>query len=272
MHYDWKSIVITGQKERLGSEGEAPRFAAPADFIQFLREYGPGYTVPERLRLYGQSRDRDWDLLAINVDYSPAIKWLIQNIPLPLPPLSFPEPGSLTIFGGTPCGALLAWVTDGPPDEWPIIVFHSRDGAGNDRLLDMRFSEFLVRFIADPEFLAEFKDAGRPALQTVEWHAVMPGIVNHAPRSERRLSEPEAIKAAKPPGPDEYELIACTRHSIQELDPSDRPPLSRTDSDVWVVKMERVAPGGGRLPVGGTVWALVHPGSVSFKHRPPFPE
>ncbi|MEV6490990.1 SMI1/KNR4 family protein [Actinoplanes sp. NPDC051633] len=38
----------------------------------------------------------------------------------------FPEPGGLLVWGGTSNGDRLCWLTEGPPDEWPVIVWTPR--------------------------------------------------------------------------------------------------------------------------------------------------
>ncbi|MCT9010269.1 SMI1/KNR4 family protein [Streptomyces rhizosphaerihabitans] len=45
-----------------------------------------------------------------------------KRLPYPL----YPAPGALLIWGGSPDADRLCWLTEGPPDTWPVVVW-SRD-------------------------------------------------------------------------------------------------------------------------------------------------
>jgi hypothetical protein len=63
-------------------------------------------------------------------------------LPYPL----FPEAGGLLPVAITDNGDTIHWLTNGPPDEWTIVVQDSR--APECEAYDMAFTDFLARWIA----------------------------------------------------------------------------------------------------------------------------
>ena len=117
--------------------------ALPSDYRALVERYGRGEfndlwsvfppfgpdTLTDQIAVLEVDRDvrRDWP-----ADY-----------PYPL----YPEPGGLLIWGAGSDGHRLCWLTEGRPDEWPVVVWHVRDG--DYELRRAGAAEVLASLVAD---------------------------------------------------------------------------------------------------------------------------
>jgi hypothetical protein len=59
---------------------------------------------------------------------------------------AFPKPGGLLPFGGDSNGGNIFWITDGPPEHWPLVVYNWRGGCDSERH-EMPLVDFLVGWL-----------------------------------------------------------------------------------------------------------------------------
>ncbi|MEU4428650.1 SMI1/KNR4 family protein [Actinoplanes sp. NPDC024001] len=96
----------------------------PADFKELLVSYGTGrfldYLLPYPVAGSGMTLRLN-TLLLEGHEFSRAMfpEWY----PYPI----YPEAGGLLLWGGTQHGHNLCWLTEGEPDEWPVIVWQPDD-------------------------------------------------------------------------------------------------------------------------------------------------
>ena len=129
-------------------------FALPAGYRWLAETYGPG-VFDDFLRLYVPG-DGALDLVAGTAMYSGINRsWLADDDP---PPFGF-DPGRLVVWADTDEREALFWSTDGPPDEWPVIVESFEDlgtwrydGACEDLLLMLLEGTVEVPYIFTESF------------------------------------------------------------------------------------------------------------------------
>ncbi|MEU5655749.1 SMI1/KNR4 family protein [Streptomyces sp. NPDC047737] len=116
------AVVVDGQ----GDWAEAERVLGtrlPEDYKQLVAAYGRGdFWGALCLRTpFGESNPVPLtaDLLD---DYGPLREDAPEDYPYPL----FPEPGGLLAWAVTESAAHVCWLTEGPPDAWPVVIW-SRD-------------------------------------------------------------------------------------------------------------------------------------------------
>jgi hypothetical protein len=98
----------------------------PSDFKAFTELYGSG-TIDDFLYLFNPfTQGQNGNLLAEKNRVLAAYRQTRARFPerLPLPP--FPEQGGVLPLGRTDNGDELYWVTQGPPDQWPVMLLASR--------------------------------------------------------------------------------------------------------------------------------------------------
>ncbi len=92
--------------------------ALPQDYKDFVRLYGEGQFM-EFLSVY------------VPYSWSPYVQLLAEAKAMHLvfsgdpgfPYTLWPEPGGLLVWGGTDFGDYLFWLTDGPPDDWRVVMW-----------------------------------------------------------------------------------------------------------------------------------------------------
>jgi hypothetical protein len=119
----------------------------PADFKAFTELYGSG-KVDDFLYLFNPfTQGQDGNLLAEKNRVLAAYRQTRARFPerLALPP--FPEKGGVLPLGRTDNGDELYWVTQGPPDLWPVMLLASR--AALQELQPMPVTGFLGALAAN---------------------------------------------------------------------------------------------------------------------------
>jgi hypothetical protein len=99
--------------------------ALPSDFKDLIARYGRGefcdlvflYPPFGECTLQGYGIDILRDEREIRDEFP-------EDYPYPL----HPEPGGLLVWGGTGNGQRLCWLTEGSPEEWPVVVWSPRGG------------------------------------------------------------------------------------------------------------------------------------------------
>jgi hypothetical protein len=112
----------------------------PQDYKDFVRIYGHGYfmqflgvTVPRSSN--GNTRlEKQVPLVSkIFAEFDPP-----DDRPYPM----WPTPGGLIPFGATDNGDYLFWLSRGPPEDWPVVVWDR--GLGKYELLECSLTGFLA--------------------------------------------------------------------------------------------------------------------------------
>jgi hypothetical protein len=111
-HGDWAAAEAT-----LG-------LSLPADFKALVGRYGRGEFC-DLLYVYSPFGGRtlvDYGVQILADDREVRAEFP-QDYPYPL----YPEPGGLLVWGESSNGHRLCWLTEGAPDDWPVVVWHPRD-------------------------------------------------------------------------------------------------------------------------------------------------
>jgi len=100
----------------------------PVDYKALIGLYGSGAFI-DFLGLYNPFDVRKTVALAPNIhSMGEANRTILALSPDYLPHPPFPAPGGLLPFASTSSAHYLYWVTNGPPDKWPVVVHLVRSG------------------------------------------------------------------------------------------------------------------------------------------------
>lgn len=96
----------------------------PADYKALVSRYGLGLFHDVTVLTPFDTHPEGWaNLLAVGRDllddYGPLRDEFPEDFAYPL----FPEPGGLLPWAGDGNGARMCWLTSGPPDQWPVVVW-----------------------------------------------------------------------------------------------------------------------------------------------------
>jgi hypothetical protein len=98
----------------------------PRDFKAFTERYGSG-KIDDFLYLFNPfTKGPDGNLLVERDRVLAAYRQTRTRFPERLAWPPFPEPGGVLPLGRTDNGDELYWVTQGPPDQWPVALVESR--------------------------------------------------------------------------------------------------------------------------------------------------
>jgi hypothetical protein len=139
--------VEAGRPEGWAEVEAALGTGLPTDFKAFTELYGSG-TIDDFLYLFNPfTQGQDGNLLAEKNRVLAAYRQTRARFPerLPLPP--FPEQGGVLPLGRTDNGDELYWVTQGPPDQWPVMLLEAR--AALQELQPMPVTGFLGALAAN---------------------------------------------------------------------------------------------------------------------------
>jgi len=118
-------------------------FSAPISYREFIDTYGCGklVTSTDDMWIYhpappGQTfvESSQWERDLVRESY-------VEHPWMPQGPV-YPEAGGMLTWGCMWEGEPLGWVTDGDPDEWPIVF-----GFDEDVVFPYSFLEFVVRWL-----------------------------------------------------------------------------------------------------------------------------
>lgn len=135
---------------------EARGFALPQDYKDFLSHYGSGW-LKDYIQIFnpipadGQS---EWETNGKEMNA------ILSEMREEFPDLYgedfsiYPEPGGLLPIGKNPGAAFLWWKTEGDPDEWTVVFGEAPDL----EFFDVSFSEFIIRWLDDPDYLPVSSD------------------------------------------------------------------------------------------------------------------
>ncbi|MFF4161615.1 SMI1/KNR4 family protein [Streptomyces sp. NPDC001741] len=116
------AVVVDGQ----GDWAEAERALGtrlPEDYKQLVATYGRGDFWGALCLCTPFGEDNPVPLTAdLLEDYGPLREDAPEDYPYPL----FPEPGGLLAWAVTESAAHVCWLTEGPPESWPVVIW-SRD-------------------------------------------------------------------------------------------------------------------------------------------------
>ncbi|WP_213000113.1 SMI1/KNR4 family protein [Winogradskya consettensis] len=140
----------------------------PADWA--AAEAGLGLRLPGDFKAmadrYGQGEFCDLislqpDLPGYNADVLEDERGYQEDDPDDYPYPLYPAPGGILIWGGTSNGDWLCWLTEGGPEEWPVVVWTPRGAEWE--LYRMGAAAFLEGWLAGR--VAAFPDAFRATAQ-----------------------------------------------------------------------------------------------------------
>jgi hypothetical protein len=95
----------------------------PADYKRLVETYGRG-GFWGALYLRAPGHDGAYPLIAdLLDDFGPLREDDLGHYPYPL----YPEPGGLLAWAENDCGGFVCWLTEGPPDAWPVVIWTRDD-------------------------------------------------------------------------------------------------------------------------------------------------
>jgi hypothetical protein len=98
----------------------------PTDFKGFTELYGSG-KIDDFLYLFNPfTQGQDGNLVAEKDRVLAAYRQTRARFPERLPWPPFPDEGGVLPLGRTDNGDELYWVTDGSPDDWPVVLLEAR--------------------------------------------------------------------------------------------------------------------------------------------------
>lgn len=132
--------------EQIAKEVESQfHLALPSDYKELIHCFGSGIygkvvyvsSYYGRISIFEQQESRREFLNAMLKGFP------VQEETLKYP--IFPDKGGLLIAGGDENANNLMWLTEGPPDKWPLIYFD--DYMCNESIYNMPITEFLYRWL-----------------------------------------------------------------------------------------------------------------------------
>lgn len=117
----------------------------PQDYRYFVETYGTGQIDDFLGVLNPFSAGPFYNLLSAGRAHLDGLIQLRSELGTFLPYPLFPEVGGLLPIAITDNGDTIHWLTNGPPDEWTIVVEDSR--APECEAYDMSFNQFLTAWI-----------------------------------------------------------------------------------------------------------------------------
>ncbi len=128
----------------------------PVDYKAFVDTYG-FVRLDDFLMVFSPfTDDGPGDLLTESVSGIEAYRTLQRRFPADMTLPAFPEPGGILPLGRTDNGDDLHWLTLGPPDEWPIVIFGSRER--RHQQIDRNLTGLLVSLLDRDEVVPVFPD------------------------------------------------------------------------------------------------------------------
>jgi hypothetical protein len=119
----------------------------PGDFRAFTELYGSGM-VDDFLYLFNPfAKGQDGNLVAERDRVLAGYRQTRARFPERLPLPAFPDAGGVLPLGRTGNGDELYWVTEGHPDDWPVVLLESR--AALQELHRMPVTGFLTALAAN---------------------------------------------------------------------------------------------------------------------------
>jgi hypothetical protein len=120
------SPVEAARSDRWAEVEAALGTGLPSDFKAFTEVYGSG-KIDDFLYLFNPfTQGQDGNLLVEKDRVLAGYRQTRARFPerLALPP--FPEPGGVLPLGRTDNGDELYWLTQGQPDQWPVVLLEAR--------------------------------------------------------------------------------------------------------------------------------------------------
>lgn len=139
------SPIESGKEEYWTEIEQKIGISLPSDYRDYITTFGTGY-VGEFIWVFNPFASKPTfnliEQIRVRLD---AVRVIKQQLPSDAPFKLFPEQGGLLPCGATGNGDCLFWLTEGNPDEWPILVNESR---GPDwAQFNMRLTDFLAGVI-----------------------------------------------------------------------------------------------------------------------------
>jgi hypothetical protein len=117
----------------------------PRDYKEYIRHYGGCMWYRHIIINAPIHKDDSFSLWGWHKQNIQQLKTLFEG-PLPLVKYPvFPEPGGIFLCGGDIFGEMIAWITEGEPDNWSIVYFNY-DCASFDKY-DMNLTTFLLKLV-----------------------------------------------------------------------------------------------------------------------------
>jgi SMI1-KNR4 cell-wall len=133
----------TGTPEEWAAAERALGLELPGDYKELVRTYGSG-KFANFIFVYTPFTSNPYsNLLEQRGLNLAAYKTMRAQAPRTAPYPAYPEPGGVLPRAHTENGDVLYWLTEGPPDQWPIIVIETRHGSLQQ--YDLTTTEFLAQ-------------------------------------------------------------------------------------------------------------------------------
>ncbi|MEO3945334.1 SMI1/KNR4 family protein [Gorillibacterium sp. CAU 1737] len=128
----------------------------PADYKEFLRIYGTGGVGDFLWILTPFDPDVNINLSIRQRELCEAYLVSKTNFPEYYPYEAYPAPGGLLPWAYTDNGDELYWLTEGPPDQWTVVVYESR--SPDCHVYPVRMTDFLYGFLSGETPCEAFPD------------------------------------------------------------------------------------------------------------------
>jgi hypothetical protein len=126
-------------EEQIGSK-------LPNDYKEYIMHYGDCMWF-RHVRISTPFYDENFSLWGWHKNNIPQLKTLFESsLPLVKYPV-FPEKGGIFLCGADIYGEMIAWITEGEPDNWPVVYF-AIDCTPFDKY-DMNITTFLLKLVKD---------------------------------------------------------------------------------------------------------------------------
>ena len=151
----------------------------PSDYKEFISSYGT-VCIADFIYVFNPiSKNRNVNLVEMRDQVLNGFRYLrdkygASEVPFPL----YPEPGGLLPCGTTDNGNTLFWLTDGSPENWPLIVSAPRDARYEK--FDMTLTEFMTKILSRRISCMVFPETfppewpSRRAIPPVRWTRATP--------------------------------------------------------------------------------------------------
>jgi hypothetical protein len=139
--------IYTGSEEGFSQIENQIGSKLPSDYKEYIQHYGDCMwfrhiyiSTP-----FKASNNGNYSLWGWHKQNIAQLKTLFESsLPLVKYPV-FPEKGGIFLCGGDIFGEMIAWITEGEPDNWPVVYFNI-DCAIFDKY-DMNITTFLLKIV-----------------------------------------------------------------------------------------------------------------------------
>ncbi|WP_371782843.1 hypothetical protein [Streptosporangium subroseum] len=167
----------------------------PSEYVELMDVYGTG-CFSSWMRFVAPLRGEQYGLIQTASTVSDGYRDLRESFPEDFPLAVWPEPGGFLAFANSIDGDELGWLTQGDPDQWPVIVFPRHDDQGSP--LPGTLIETLLDWMRGRLDEAGFASLD-PDDDPLEFLGFVPNTADDFAKQERERREWEGQFAAETP-------------------------------------------------------------------------